>query len=160
MTARAPVPPRPGVRGAGFTLLELLVAIAVAALVLTVVPPMLSRGYETMAYRAAVRELVAGLKGARRAAMETGRSVAFVVDTAARRFGVDGALTGELPPAVQVRLTVADREIDSSERGAIRFYPDGGATGGSIQLLRSGGGGVRLRVDWLLGTVSQEVPEP
>ncbi|GMU47658.1 MAG: hypothetical protein AMXMBFR26_24400 [Porticoccaceae bacterium] len=159
MTAATAFPFR-GLRGAGFTLLELLVAIAVAALLLTAVPPMLSRGYDAMAYRTAVRELMAGLKGARRAAMETGRSVAFVVDTAARRFGTEDALNGELPAALQVRLIVADREIDSAERGAIRFYPDGGATGGSIQLLRPGGSGVRLRVDWLLGTVSQEAPEP
>ena len=159
MIAPTPLPSRRRIRDAGFTLLELLVAIAVAALLLTAVPPMLSRGFDAMAYRAAVRELVAGLKGARRAAMETGRSVAFVVDTAAHRFGPEGALNGELPRSVQVQLTVADSEIDSPERGAIRFYPDGGATGGSIQLLRPGGSGVRLRVDWLLGTVSQEAPE-
>ena len=159
MVVSAAVPER-GARSAGFTLLELLVAITVAALLLMVAPPMLSRGFEAMAYRSAVRELVAGLKGARRTAMETGRDVAFVVDTAAHRFGIDDALNGELPGSVQVQLTVADSEIANPERGAIRFYPDGSATGGSIQLLRSGGAGVRLRVDWLLGTISQEAPDP
>lgn len=147
-------------RGAGFTLLELMVAIAVAALLLTAVPPLLSRGLDTMQYRTAVRELVAGLKGARRAAMETGRSVAFTVDTAAHRFGVDPDLEGSIPGELQVRLTVAETEIEDPDRGAIRFYPDGSATGGSIELLRPAGGGVRLRVDWLLGRISQEPPEP
>lgn len=160
MTARKPLPPCRTVRGAGFTLLELLVAITLVALLLTAVPPMLARGYEAMAYRTAVRELVAGLKGARRAAMDAGRSVAFTVDTEARRFGTGAELTGELPDAVQVQLTVADSEVDSPARGTIRFYPDGGATGGSIELLRARGGGVRLRVDWLLGTISQEAPDP
>ncbi|MFZ5655064.1 MAG: pilus assembly FimT family protein [Pseudomonadota bacterium] len=147
-------------RGAGFTLLELLVAIAVAALLLTAVPAMLSRGLATMEYRSEVRELVAGLKGARRAAMDRGESVAFWVDTAARRFGTGTELDGEIPADLQVELTVAETEVESPERGAIRFYPDGSATGGSIQLLRPGGGGVRLRVDWLLGRISQEPPEP
>lgn len=147
-------------RGAGFTLLELLVAIAVAALLLTAVPAMLSRGLATMEYRSAVRELVAGLKGARRAAMDTGRSVAFQVDTAAHRFGTGVELDGEIPRTLGVELTVAETEVESPDRGAIRFYPDGSATGGSIQLLRPGGGGVRLRVDWLLGRISQEPPEP
>jgi len=54
---------------------------------------------------------------------------------------------------------VADSEVQTPERGAIRFYPDGSATGGSIQLLRPGGAGVRLRVDWLLGTIRQEAPQ-
>lgn len=159
MTTRQPLPPRCAICGAGFTLLELLVVIVVVALLLTAVPPMLARGYEAIAYRTAVRELVAGLKGARRAAMDAGHSVTFTVDTEARRFGAGEDLAGELPGSVQARLTVADSEVDSG-RGAIRFYPDGGATGGSIELLRSGGGGVRLRVDWLLGTISQEALDP
>ncbi len=146
-------------RGAGFTLLELLVAIAVAALVLATAPPLLSRGFEAMEYRSTVRELVAELKGARRRAMETGRSVAFTVDTEARRFGVDGRLAGDIPAELIVQLTVADAEVVDPSRGSIRFYPDGSATGGSIQLLRPAGGGVRLRVDWLLGRISQEPPE-
>lgn len=154
---RPPVAARPP--AAGFTLLELLVALAVAALLASAVPPMLSRGYEAMAYRGAVRDLVAGLKGARRAAMETGREVAFTLDTAARRFGTDGELNGRLPSALRVELVVADSEVQTPERGAIRFYPDGSATGGSIQLLRPGGAGVRLRVDWLLGTIRQEAPQ-
>ena len=43
---------------------------------------------------------------------------------------------------------------------AIRFLPDGGATGGSIDIVRPSGAGVRLRVDWLSGQVLQEPLSP
>ncbi|MFP5414226.1 MAG: GspH/FimT family pseudopilin [Gammaproteobacteria bacterium] len=156
MTQRAPASPG-SERGAGFTLLELMVALAVVALLLTTAPPMLSRAMETMEYRAAVRHLLAGLKGARQTAIETGTSVAFTVAPNEHRFGVGDELTGELPPRLVLRLVVADAEI-GRDRGAIRFYPDGSATGGSIEILRPSGEGVRLRVDWLLGRISQEAP--
>ena len=60
-----------------------------------------------------------------------------------------------LPDSVDVRLVVAG--IESRQGGgSIRFYPGGGATGGSVDVLKRTGDGVRLRVDWLLGTVTQE----
>ena len=140
----------------GFTLLELIVAIALAALVVAAAPGALSRAYDAMEYRSTLRQLLAGLKSARQSAMETGRPVAFVVDLRERRFGVGEPLKHAVPAGLDIRLLVADREIDAQQRGAIRFYADGSATGGSIELLRASGDGLRLRVDWLLGRVSQE----
>lgn len=142
-------------RAGGFTLLELLVAISIAAALLATVPVALVRAYETMEYRATVRNLVAGLKSARLEAARTGRDVPFTVDLDARRFGVGDRLRARLPDSLEVRVIVAERELRGG-RSAIRFYPDGSATGGSIELHRSAGGGLRLRVDWLLGRVSQE----
>jgi general secretion pathway protein H len=156
VTRPAPASPR-SERGAGFTLLELIVALAVAALLLAAAPPLLSRAMETMEYRAAVRHLLAGLKSARQAAVDSGTSVAFTVAPTAHRFGIGDQLTGELPARLTLRLVVADAEV-GAERGSIRFYPDGSATGGSIEILRPSGAGVRLRVDWLLGRITQEAP--
>lgn len=143
-------------RGGGFTLVELVVAVAIAAALLVAAPLALGPLRATAEYRAAVRGLLAGLREARLEAERSGRPVAFTVDLRARRFGVDDRLRGRLPDAVDVHLVVAGREV-SGDRGAIRFYPDGSATGGSIELVRAGGGGLRLRVDWLLGRVSQEL---
>ena len=38
--------------------------------------------------------------------------------------------------------------------------PRGGASGGSVDLIRPSGTGVRLRVDWFSGRVEQEAIEP
>ena len=143
------------VRGRGFTLIELVVALAVAGLLLAVVPLSLQRAHETAEYRATVRHMLAGLKSARHEAMRSGRVTAFAVDLEQRRFGVEDRLERGIADALEVSLVVAEQDIDARGSGRIRFYPDGSATGGSIDLLRPSGDGVRLRVDWLLGSISQ-----
>lgn len=147
---------RGGPRGAGFTLIELVVAITIAVTLLATVPVALGRAYDTMAYRAAVRNILAGLKSARQEAARRGYPVSFTMDLDSRSFGVDGRPRSDLPESLEVRAVVAEVEIQPGGSAGIRFYPDGGATGGSIELHRPSGGGVRLRVDWLLGRVSQE----
>lgn len=143
----------------GFTLLELMVALSIAVLMLATAPFAVMRAYETMQYRATVKELIAGLKSTRLDAMRKGRSVAFMVDLEQRRFGVESRLDYALPEQLEVRLLLADVEIRDTQ-GAVRFYPDGGSTGGSVELIRPGGGGVRVEVDWLLGRLTQTVLSP
>jgi len=140
---------------AGFTLVELIVALAVVGTMLAAMPAALGRMYDTMQYRATVRDLLAELKGARLEAMSSGRPTVFAVDVEARRFGTGGRQTGEIPPGLEVKALVAESETADGRMG-IRFYPDGSATGGSIEIVRTSGAGLRLRVDWLLGRVSQE----
>ena len=65
-----------------------------------------------------------------------------------------------IPVPLEVRATVAGQELQENGVAAIRFLPDGGATGGSIDIMRPSGAGTRLRVDWLSGRVSQEVLLP
>lgn len=150
---RQPAIPRR--RAAGFTLLEVIVAFSVAALVLGLTPIAYDRLMESTRYRSTVRSLLTGLIAARQSAEQTGRSAAFSVDLDNRVFGPEGKLTGALPESVDVRLVLAGSE-SAVRGGSIRFYPNGGSTGGSVDVLRRSGAGVRLRVDWLLGTVTQE----
>lgn len=141
----------------GFTLVELVVALAVAALVLGATAANYERLQQGMAYRTAVRGVLAALTGARSEAMRSGQAVVFAVDLATRSYGIDGRRAARFPDSVAVRFTLAGREVDTRGRGGIRFQPDGGATDGSIDLFRAqGDDGVRLKVDWLFGRISQE----
>lgn len=142
-------------RNRGFTLVELVVALTIAALALAVVPVTMVRLYDTMQYRSAVRDVLVGLKSARVEAARRGMPVPFTLDTAERRYWVGAREAGTLPTSLDLGLIVAQQEL-AGERGSIRFYPDGGSTGGSVVLRRASGDGVRLRVDWLLGRVTQE----
>ncbi|WP_114650046.1 GspH/FimT family pseudopilin [Pseudothauera hydrothermalis] len=137
----------------GFTLLELMVVLAIVALLIVSTPFAVAKAYETMQYRAAVRHVLTGLKLARLEAMRWGRDVAFQVELDKRLYGVEGKLT-PYPEQIELRLLVAATEGGQSA-GAIRFYPDGSSTGGQIDILRSAGGGVRIQVDWLLGRFVQ-----
>lgn len=140
---------------AGFTLVELLVALALAALAIALVPPALERLLEGVRYRDAVRAVIVGLRDARHRAASEGRDVRFVVDLEGRRFGIEGGQQRPLPEPLQMRLIVAGIEWDPARVGAIRFLAGGGATGGSLEVMRPRGGGVRIQVDWLTASVSQ-----
>jgi general secretion pathway protein H len=142
-------------RERGFTMVELLVVLAIAAALLAVAPMALQRYRESTDYRDTLRTIAAGLAEARNAAVSGGRVVAFSVDLARRHYGVDGGMQRDLPQNVVVRATVADTDlVDNVAR--IRFFPGGNATGGSIEVIRPSGTGARLRTDWLDGRVSLE----
>ena len=142
-------------RARGFTLIELVVALALAALMVALVPPALEKLRDGMHYRDTVRAIVTELRAARQRSRTEGTEVRFFVDLAGRRFGLDERNLRSVPQPLQVRVTVAGIEWRAEQVGAIRFLPQGGATGGSVDILRPAGGGVRITVDWLSAAVSQ-----
>lgn len=147
-------------RERGFTLIELLVVFGIMALVVGLVPVAYERMREASQYRDAVRTMFSHLRSARATALAEGRDVLFIVDLNARVYGVDGVRPTALPLPLQLRVTVADREVAQQGQASIRFLPSGGATGGSIEIMRAPGVGARLRVDWLSGRVTQEAMLP
>jgi general secretion pathway protein H len=141
-------------RRRGFTMLELLAAITIVGLLLAVTVPASFRFYESMQYRQAVRDVITALASARYSAVNSGRAQDVAVDPAANTIEVNGERT-RLPDAVSLTVQSA-RELNRDRRGVIRFYPEGGSSGGDIDLEQAGGRGVRVSVDWLVGRVSQE----
>lgn len=140
----------------GFTLLELLVVLAIIALLSAMVPLAFERVRESAQYRDAVRGVLSDMRQARYRALSEGREVRFRVDLAHRTYGLEGRPPTSLPEPLRLRTTIADIEL-KDQAAAIRFLPSGGATGGTIEILRPGGGGVRLTVDWLSGGVTQSL---
>lgn len=140
----------------GFTLIELLVAFALAALMVGLAPLAFERLRESAQYRDTVRSMLLEIRQARSQALTHGAEVRFQLDLAQRKYGIEGRPGRELPPSLETRATVASLELAPGNVAAIRFLPSGGATGGSIDLVRPSGAGVRLQVDWLSGRVSQE----
>jgi general secretion pathway protein H len=145
--------------GAGFTLIELLVALAIAGLVIAVSVPASARLYESMQYRAAVRDIISALGAARNRAIDSGESQDVAFNPAARQLRREGRV--EALPGKLILTVHAARQLNTDGWGVIRFYPTGGSSGGGVDVQRPGGGGVRIAVDWLVGSVSQSpyVPE-
>jgi len=145
----------------GFTLVELLVVFAILALLVAIVPLALGRLGEGMDYRHTVQDITARLRQARQMAGAQRRSVTFALNPQSRAYGllgVPGHASVTLPASVDVRMLAArEAELPDGSQ-AIIFLPEGGATGGSVSILRGGreDAGVRLRVDWLSGQITQE----
>ena len=150
-----------GWRQQGFTLIELLVVMAIGAMLVALVPPAFERLREVSQYRDTVRAMMVDLRQARQQAISYGKVVVFRVDLADRQFGIEGRTLKALPSSLQVKTTVAKNEsADQTQHPTIVFMPEGGSTGGTIELVRPSGAGVNIRVDWLLGQISQEPRTP
>lgn len=144
-------------RQAGFTLLELLVALAIAGLTLTVAPSLYGKAQETIQYRSAVRSVVGELRQARLSANMRGVPSFFRVNLRERKFGADAQKLQSLPEALEIRVIVAEKLMSAGgQEASIEFLPDGGATGGSIDIVRRSGDGTRVRVDWISGQIELE----
>lgn len=142
-------------RAAGFTLIELLVVFAIAAIIIAVVPVSLERVRASAQYRDTLRALLSDMRTARAQSLEQGVEKRFSVDLRKRSFGIAGGTAQAIPPDLTVKATVASGALSDQGVSSILFLPSGGASGGSIELVRPSGAGVRLRVDWLTGRVDQ-----
>lgn len=143
----------------GFTLIELMVVFAIMALVMAVAPVAYGRMQNATQYREVVRGMITDMRIARQQAIVTGRDTAFSVDLGQRHYGAEGSRVRPIPVGIDVRATVAADQVTDG-RFDIRFLPSGGASGGSVDVARANGTGVRLRVDWFSGRVEQEVLVP
>ncbi|MHB8920970.1 MAG: prepilin-type N-terminal cleavage/methylation domain-containing protein [Halothiobacillus sp.] len=142
----------------GFTLVELLVAFAIMGFAMALVPMAYSKLNQAIEYRASIRDFITQVADARLKAMTIGRSAAVRVNLSNKTYGIDGQLNQKWPASYEIQATVADQEIQAGKIASIRFYPDGSSTGGSITVLRAPGVGVRFRIDWLTGRMTQESP--
>jgi len=141
----------------GFTLVELLVVLAIASMLIAVMPVAFNKLHEGSQYRDTVRSIVTDLRQARQQAATEGRNVSFQLDTQARQFGIQGRSQHLLPPSLEVRTTTGELADTAPQALAtVIFMPGGGATGGTIELVRASGAGVRIRIDWLTGQITQE----
>lgn len=142
----------PARRGRGFTLLELLAVLVILALIMAVAGPSLNRSSATE-LKASARGLAVGLRWARNVAMTKNQPAALSVDVEQRQFQIPGEKrVREIPSNIKITLFTARSEVQTQERGTIRFYPDGSSTGGRITLATD-----KLTylidVDWLTGKV-------
>jgi len=139
---------------AGFTLLEIIVVLAMGAIVYAVLLSAPLGKASAGELKAAARTLASGLRTAQSTAMATRRDALLNVDMQSREF----ATTGEremrkLPSNIDVQLVTAQTEVENDHRGSIRFYPDGSSTGGRITV-SSGERKYLVDVDWLTGRVA------
>jgi general secretion pathway protein H len=138
----------------GVTLLELLIVLAIMAIVAGFVIPMFGGPLSTSQLRASAREIAAGLRLAQSEAVSQRRETFVVLDVAGKRFKVgDDPREHRLPAAAELKLFTAQNDLVSDQVGAIRFFPDGGSNGGRITIA-SGTRKFDVDIDWLTGRVA------
>lgn len=137
----------------GFTLVELLVVMVIAALVLGLVATSISRNISGAEMRSAANKLAASLRYTRTRAILDKQEHVFLVDTEHQSYQAPKREPVVLPEGMQIALTTARSELTAENVGGIRFYPDGGSTGGFVEL-DANGRIYRVDVAWLTGEAS------
>jgi general secretion pathway protein H len=137
----------------GFTLIELIVVMAVLGLLAGLVMTRGPMRSHTLTQRAAVQALAGGLREARSRAVATNRPIEFAVDIEHKTFRIGDGQPTRLPPEYGMSMISAAGRRISDTKAAIRFDPDGSSTGGRIELA-TGTRQIRIGVDWLSGKVS------
>jgi len=141
-------------RSAGFTLLEVIVVLALGAIIYAVILGGSLGKASAADLKAAARSLASGLRTAQTTAMATRRDALLTIDVESREYLATGeGQSHKLPDNIDVKLDTAQTEVTSEKRGSIRFYPDGSSTGGRITVA-SGERKYLVDVDWLTGRVS------
>lgn len=159
----------PGAPAAGFSLLEMLLVMALVAATSLLAVAAMSGGTQGMQLRAGAKDVAAQFRFARAVAISSGEPQDVVIDPAARRWQGAKGRTGDLPAGGEIVFTGAraaqffppdpggggdGQAVDG--KGVVRFFADGAATGGRVRMLAGEAGkrgGWDVDVGWLTGEV-------
>ena len=152
-------------RVSGFTLLELLIVLAIAGALAALVPPMVSAVVPGTKARVAALDLASTLRDARNLAITSSRTIDVEFDFERSTYTVAGAAVNDLPRGMAVAMLdfsgsgIEDRHaarlLDDVEKYTLRFFADGSSNGIRARLGSQSSGYV-VAVDWLLGRVTIE----
>ncbi|MBO0766849.1 MAG: prepilin-type N-terminal cleavage/methylation domain-containing protein [Hyphomicrobiaceae bacterium] len=138
----------------GFTLVELLAVLVVLAIVAGLAATNLGGRHSADVLQATAHELASRCRAARSAAIWQASDQIVVIDMGNRVI-----TAGKDVPPLKVADTVSlSSETSATEQRAprvagIRFFPNGGSTGGKIRL-ETGRQAYEVRVNWLTGRVA------
>jgi general secretion pathway protein H len=148
-----------GARARGFTLIEMLVVLAIIAAVSLLAAAAVTNGFTGARLRSDAKEIAAQLRYTRAQAISTGRTQRFLIDPVAHTWRAPNTRDGEVAAQFGIAFFGA-REVQPTRGvGAIVFFPDGASTGGRVQLSAKNAAW-NVDVAWLTGEVKLARGEP
>lgn len=141
-------------RARGFTLLELMVVIVIIGVVLAISPPLFSSGVTSAEQRSVARAVAQTLRFARSEAIANRTDVGVEFNLEDRTYQLPGGKKrGKWPATMQLDLTTTAAETVDAKHAYVRFYSDGGSTGGRVTL-KVKEREYRIDIGWLNGRVA------
>ncbi len=135
---------------AGFTLIEMLVVLAILALVAGMSSQLTRPASPKLRVEAAARALCAAARATRVRAIATNQEVSLFIDVGRKKFYSPVVAETSLPSEARINLSVAGGQRQGPTGGAITFFPTGGSTGGDVSI-EFAGARATVGVNWLTG---------
>jgi general secretion pathway protein H len=140
--------PTDGDASSGFTLLELLVVVAILALLAALVPR-LTRHSPGLTVRATATALAADLRALRTQATRRRQATELVLGDNAYMLSA-GSVTRSISTDVSLSYTAPEPDLLGRPANRLKFFSDGSSSGGIITL-RDGKSRAFVEVNWLNG---------
>lgn len=135
----------------GFSLLELMVALTILALAMSVISASVSRRSPAFETRKAAAEIEGLLREARADARAQNAAAIVRFNSEERIFENSSGQKVSLPEGIESDLVSSA----AAGRSAILFLPDGSSTGGAVTL-RSAAREEKIVVDWLTSSIDRQ----
>lgn len=139
----------------GFTLLEMIFVLVIMAMMAGLLGGSIVGRLDSVRVSTAARDLTAALRHTRSQAILLRKEQFLEVDLDKRSYLAPGRTAVVLPEQLQLKLLTASVEASSEKQGRIRFFPDGGSTGGRVTLI-AGEREWKVSVSWLTGEIEMD----
>lgn len=137
----------------GFTLLEMIVVLAVIIVTMAVVAPRLGTNWKQIEDKDFLREFTETIKRSRLWAMNSGHPVAFRLNGIARVYGFENPPVRPIPLNVEVFSEHLQQDQKTGDF-LIIFHPDGSLVGNDVEVIFDHERKYRIFIHPLFGTVA------
>ncbi len=137
----------------GFTLIEVIVVVGLISILMGFSAYVLNKQMPGQQLRSSAKTIAAELRFTKSQAMVTGEAQSFQINAKTREWSGPKNHSGVLPKSLEIIATTARVEQPEEDVAAIKFFPDGAATGGRI-VLQHKTAKWQVDVKWLTGEVT------
>lgn len=138
----------------GFSLIEMLVALAVMAATLAIAGAAWQDRTRSQTSLELARSIAQLAKQSRAEARISGNSAALIFDLEKRQFSLSsGGKEISFGDQFQVSASTGRQLLTSANSGSIEFFPSGSSTGGRVVIKRKDGDTAYVRINWLTAAV-------
>ncbi|MET0026507.1 MAG: GspH/FimT family pseudopilin [Candidatus Thiodiazotropha sp.] len=142
----------PGCAQAGFTLIEIMLVLVIIGMIYSLAPPLFHKAFPSLKLKAVTRDLVQEIRFVQQSAITTGQPTTMHIDLSEDRYQSEQINAGALRQLPEGFHFSRQPGMASQQTLALRFYPDGSASGGMIRI-EAGARSYTIRVDWLTSQV-------
>jgi general secretion pathway protein H len=137
---------------AGFTLFEMIVVLALFALISALSFPYINRSLHAGTLQSTSTQILNAMNTARATALSQGKAVRLEFDAGKRTLTADGVVVANVPLSIRSTVT-GSKPSKSKERVEFLFTAEGNSSGGQI-VLTEGQQSTRIAINWLTGATT------